>query len=283
VLGEAADRIPEALETLVMSCLEKPPEARPATAREVQAVLVKALESRHSGIRRRELQRPERARSADDFGAATCIGAVDASAPSQVLLPVALDQAPEHPEEAKIWYWDQAVRLSKALARHQESLRVGSPEVAAHFLALAAIDEAITNLEIEVTVDEARRSEVEVEGREIDAQLRHAVVDLSLQRTNLLDDPAADPLRVKDLTYQITEIERRRFEQIERFEEELEGLVQKLEAAKIRLDVLLAEQGNGESQLIRQLVASKPQSCSEQVAAAFVQMETLVVLSGMLG
>jgi hypothetical protein len=121
-----------------------------------------------------------------------------------------------------------------------------------------------------------RLSAVETAHREKAAQLRHAVIDLSLERGSVAEDPDADPQVMVDLDFQIKELEQRLAEEY-RLDRE-QRLQPESEVAELdtQLEAVGQQQNELEFGLLAQLRACRPADAPLDIAAAYEELEKLL-------
>jgi len=150
---------------------------------------------------------------------------------------------------------------------------MASPHLSRTLEALAAAEGATREAETRVEEPDSAAHQRDRELRELCAQLRHAVIDLSLARGRLLEQPAPAPEALTDLDQQIKNLE---FSLGEHFIEarSLQGEIDRADAAlEGRLERVLQAQVELELALLDALRASRPPYPPPGLAEAYAGLE----------
>lgn len=206
--------LPPELDDLLLRCLQKAPDQRPANASEV-AILFKQL-----GERVREQTRVSGFHPPPPSGEALQTSpepnwvsgstrehhAVSHTLPLGVVSPEEF-QTGQDPQRQ--WLWNRITNKTKELAAKLISIRLASQELFQTIGEVAGCDNRVIGLETDLVIVDSHYDETAAKYREREATLRYAVVDLSLQRGRLIDQGVLGHSPVVDLEFQISELEKR--------------------------------------------------------------------------
>ncbi|MDY0000986.1 MAG: protein kinase [Polyangia bacterium] len=269
ILPDGADGLAPELEQLILRCLEKDRDARPSSALDLVQVVDEFL-SRHQetidAAATRRAPPPPPAR-----------GGVRAPRPSEELPPapsmllVGADAA-----ALQQWYWNQACKAARELADWLVKRGKASNELAAAIDDLERLAESELLLQTDVALTVSQIDEVEVELREPIAQLRHAVVDLRVERDTLMDQSGVNPQQVQDLDFQVQALERRLAEVYAGRERRTAAIKGELAVLEQRLTSVQQDLTDYERRLIGLVRWEKPQPCPPATARKYVALEAMV-------
>jgi hypothetical protein len=297
--------IPPEVDALVLACLAKDREARPLRISAVGTALERCLTDlrRLSGayvstakierVELAELQQLERearamaeARSSAVPGPSVRSSAVPGpSVRSSASLAPGARSSCQVPSiqvttfvELDPCLWRRICKAAVGLARYLEGSGLLGSEGRRLLDSLAESEQNLTRLEEALEEPRRRLALVEQAHRERAAQLRHAVIDLSLRRGQVAESSEADPRLLVDLDFQIRMLEERLAEIYRRGRldrAEVEPPVQELEA---RVERQLEAQQEVEVQLLGALRRERPapDALAPEAAAAFTQLEELL-------
>jgi hypothetical protein len=173
-------------------------------------------------------------------------------------------------------HWRQVCNSLVGLAHQLKAHQLCPLEAVSLLVSLGDIAERTRVLAMALDAATDRLDAAETAHREQAAQLRHAVIDLSLERGQVAEDRDADPQLMVDLDYQIKELEQRlaevyRLGRAQRADPDLE--VAELET---QLDQAHQQQTELEFQLLDRLRGSRPADPPPEIVAAYEKLEKLL-------
>jgi hypothetical protein len=226
-------QIPAPLEDLVLCCLAKAPADRPQSVAEIHRVITQQREElrkiglrptiRFADLKSLDLEALGFAPGPDltlsptpgaetqtpwDDDTSTCTDALTRP-PARPDVLVKPEPLPGSDDERRSWYWLQACKKAKTLAAILQREQPHHAALSSALLHLAAAEDLVLSLETEVALLQDRHDELDRTCREKESALRYAVVDLSIARGRLLENPQTAPSTLEDLDYQIGQLERR--------------------------------------------------------------------------
>jgi len=270
-LGPAA--VPVELDEIIGRCLAKDREERPLRISEVGAVIEACLarsDSRSSPyldtLRYAKMDLDELVEASAESprsGAPASLGTaetVDAVVDASIV-------------EIDPWQWREVCKSLVGLAHQLKARRLCPTEVVSLLTSLGDMADRTRTMAMALDAAMDRLDAVETAHREQATQLRHAVIDLSLERGQVAEDPDADPQLMVDLDFQIKELEQRlagvyRLDRAHRADPERE--VAELES---QLDQIHQQQTELEFQLLDNLRACRPADAPSEIATAFEDLE----------
>jgi chromosome segregation ATPase len=178
------------------------------------------------------------------------------------------------------WHWREVSRTLVGLAQLLKAHQRCPVEVISLLATLGDAAERVRGLARALDRANVRLDEEETAHREEAAQLRHAVIDLSLERGQVAEDPDGDSQRLVDLDFQIKELEQRlaavyRLGQAHRAVPERE--VAELEA---KLEQVRQQQTDLELQLLDRLRASRPEDPPAEIQAVYEELDRQLMTGG---
>ncbi|MFH2010996.1 MAG: serine/threonine-protein kinase [bacterium] len=270
--------IPPELDLIILQCLAKDQDERPLRISEIAAVLDKCLASFPS--RGSPYLSTVEYEKVDLEALESELAGVNTTPQERAVAKGRASQL-ESIMDASIveidpWQWRKVCRLLVSLAQQLKGERLCPLEVVSLLASLGDVAERLQRLETELEVPTQRLSVLESASREHAAQLRHAVIDLSLERGRVAEDPDGDPQRMVDLDFQIKELEERlaqvyRTSRDGRAEPERE--VAELEQ---QLDQVRQQQTELEFKLLDSLRASRPEPAPPDIEASYKELEKLL-------
>jgi hypothetical protein len=226
--------IPAAFDAIVLRCLAKKPADRYQTAAEVRRDLVR-VRGLLIGLSDGMLRASDRAPKIDPASASVGWRAL-AKAPSDALIGGATDGDRPRPAPARLLRGSEDVRrrlheLLRQIAIGFTEVHVRPPELNDALAALLVIEEELASMGGRIALAEQNFERIRFESGERETTLQHALVDLTLDRSRLLESQA-DPGRLADLDFQIRELEQR----VQQLTKERQGRISKLagEVATLR-------------------------------------------------
>ncbi len=232
--------IPIVLEKLILQCLAKDPVDRPQTVTEIHQIIAELREDARK-IGYRPTVRFEDLASLDlgfDLPAEEeeqptipldpdMLAELDADADAEwddqtvarIRKPDPQPEGPQPPvkpvrpssadDEKRGWYWQQACKKAKSIARILQREQPQNPQLTSVLTRLGAAEDLVLSLETEMALLEDRHQEADRDHREQESALRYAVVDLSIERGRLLEDSNCPAGTLHDLDFQIGQLEAR--------------------------------------------------------------------------
>lgn len=274
--------LPAELDRTVVRCLAKDRDQRPANMTEVLAAL-------EVGLKR--AQRPTRPYSTTSTPVVSkaMASTIDLSADDEPAtadagmertLPSALDaEGVRRLSEEDPWQWRQVSKRARTLARWLQEAGAGPTDLAALMEKLDATARQADAAQSSLAFPAARLEELEQAHRERTAQIRHAVIDLNLERTQLSESnppDSTDPTPLADLDFQIRSLEERLAVEFNTGNEQATGVAQEVAELERRRDDLVTERTAHELELVTLLRAHKPAEPTPEQSAAYVELEHLL-------
>ena len=141
-------------------------------------------------------------------------------------------------------------------------------------------DEKVLSVETEIALLQARQEDLENLIREREAKLRRAVVELSVERGRLLDEPEFDPAVIVDVDKQIQHLERRIADVHEEQQLQFDQIQEELQEKQERLVLLHKAQVESEVRMIKLLKDVKPDPCPQNLNKLY---ESINITLGLFG
>jgi len=285
LLGSDEPPLPVELKALVLQCLAKEPEKRPATA----GALARAIEGLdasqhastvtlpvvqdpslygHDPASPQVVASPPEAQPPDWAGGTVVAGSAEAV---RTVLERHADGATR-----RVWALDQAGKVGRSMATRMVSFGLGGAALQAGLIELGRLEHEQIDLETELAVYRSRLEEQEMRLRERIARLRYAVADLSVERGRSIDTGAPDPATVLDIDYQIGELEKRLGEVSRKEEGDQARMVSQLREVQTRLDVHRQAQSDADRKLISLLYQARPDPCPPQFVREYDALDLLM-------
>ncbi len=268
---EGPDAIPPALEQFVLRCLEKERPNRPSTTEEFIAVIDAFLEEHQETIDAtagRHAPPPSPGASADNLARVS----QEDLPPAPSMLLTGSDR-----DALQQWYWNQTCKVAKELANWLVKRRKASPELQAAIDELSSKEDAEMFQQTDIALAVSQIDDIELETREPIAQLRHAVVDLTVELENLKDQEGVDPNQFRDLDFQRQTLEKRLAEVYQQKMAREQDARAELERLQGDLAVMQQELTDYERRLIGLVRWEKPQPCPPATSRKYHELETVVV------
>lgn len=270
ILPSGEEPLPAQLEELVMRCLAKERADRPASAAEVVAAIDAYLEANRDAIDElANLRAPPSAPVATVAAQAPRVS--QSLPPPPAMLVAGADQA-----ALRQWYWNQACKLAEYLARWLEKRHKASPELRQAMQDLTRSQEAGLMLQTDLALAVSGLEDLEERYREPIAQIRHAVVDLRVERETAAEQEGAGSERLRDVDYQVQTLESRLAEVYGDWTREAETFRGQVSPLRADVDHQQQEQTDYERRLIGLVRWEKPQPCPPGTARKYTELEAIV-------
>ncbi len=172
--------------------------------------------------------------------------------------------------------WGHVYRLCVGLAEKLTRRGHGSTRLPKLLTKLSEHQSKLRALDNEHEVLQSRRVELERTGHVREAQLRNAVIDLSLERARYESDPIMDPAALADLNYQIGQLEKRLSEVGRETQEALRHNQGAMARISNDLEALKAGQLGLMLRLIGHLRSLEPHRMSADIAKLWRAIEALL-------
>lgn len=270
--------LPVELDRFVLSCLEKDRERRPATMREVTAGLEVSLKRARRTTRAYTAATPVVAAPSDTAEHPTLppVGPPEPDDLNQTLPnPTSLEDAARVAVEDP-WLWRQVARRTRSFARSVLTARDDAPELPGVLDELDDLNSRLQAAQSELVFPSARLEDLEQAHRERTARLRHAIIDLNLERSREVDQGVADRQRIRDLDYQIQALEERLATEYRDGKSQAAGVEQEVAELERRREELVAAKTALELRLLgglRELLAA---AATAEQHATHAELERLL-------
>jgi serine/threonine protein kinase len=269
LVPEGKDRVPAEIEQFVLRCLEKDRAGRPSSAQElvdkVDAFLAAHQETIDAAAVR-HAPPPAPPPSSDNMARIS-----QELPPAPSMLISGADRHVLHQ-----WYWNQAYKTAQELAGWLVKRKKASPELTAALEDLREREDAEVLAQTDIALLVSQLEELEQETREPIAQLRHAVVDLRVERDNLADQSGVGGDQLQDLDYQIQALEQRLADVYADRARREAALRQELEGLRADLTEKQRDLNDHERRLIGLVRWEKPQPCPPATNRKYQSLEAMV-------
>jgi serine/threonine protein kinase len=269
LLPEGKERVPPEIEQFVHRCLEKERAKRPASAQEL-VELVDAFLAAHQetldAAAVRHAPPPAPPPSSDNLAR---ISQELPPAPSMLITGADRDALQQ-------WYWNQAYKTAQELASWLIKRKKASPELQGAVDDVREREDAEVLKQTDIALLVSQLEELDQETREPIAQLRHAVVDLRVERDNLADQSNVDTGRLQDLDYQLHALEQRLADVYADRERREAALRQELKGLRAGLAAIQQDLNDHERRLIGLVRWEKPQPCPPGTSRKYQTLEAMV-------
>jgi serine/threonine protein kinase len=172
--------------------------------------------------------------------------------------------------------WVHVYRLAVALADKLSRRADASPDLKTLVAGLSELQTRGRALEQEARAHRAHSGELQSQGVDAENRLRAAVLDLTVERTNLENSPGTDPAQLTDLNYQIGQLEGRVSEVVEENHDAIREVEKQIARAEKQLADLEADQLGRVLRLIGQLRRSRPDRLGGEPAKLWKAIESLL-------
>jgi len=279
-LDPGAEPIPSDVERVILACLRKRSQHRPHAA----ADLLKVIEPHLMAMRKAQTKIVPNLLAAlaaddvaDDWDEST-VSADDSDGHVTIAMPshvAALPESADGEVVRKEWYWSQVVKLSKELGAYLLEMRLDPPQLREALGSLAQIEESADGLQTEIVVAEERLKELDGVMRESMVRVRSAVVDLSMERSRLMEHTVDSPQSV-DLDFQIATLEARLGEIFRQKDGKEADFEKAIRAREERHHHLREQQSDGEVSLIHLLDRQRPDPCPADIRQHYQRIEEML-------
>ncbi|MFH2010993.1 MAG: serine/threonine-protein kinase [bacterium] len=292
LLPPGAPPLPVDLRRIVVQCMAKQPENRPARALEVKQAIEGLDASEHSSTTTIPVVQNPAA-----YGLNAAAPQVDAVAPKvdprgATMSPIAGVRAPQGGSSAealqtvldrhadgttrRAWAMDQAGKIARSMAIQLVSFGLGGPNLQPFLGQINELEQRELELETEIAVRRSNLQEIEIRYRAYIAQLRYAVTDLSVERGRMVDAGSPDQAALLDIGYQIGELEKRLGEAGTAQESELAAVRVELQGFQAQLGAVGDQLGDADRRLVSVLYQIKPEPCPPQFLREYDALDLLM-------
>jgi serine/threonine protein kinase len=291
VRPKGIESVPTEIERIVLRCLEKDRDSRPARVSEVSRTIRKVQtlgtsetvmasfasispgiavelwskpkddeEMLHKWVNAPTAAAPEGRPQRSDDGA-TRVSRVDLPRVERCLVG----------EER-----GRALQVARALARSMYKAGLDTGPLGKTMGELQAVDEELLEHQTDLAVLVSNIEEIQQETREREALLQHAIIDLSLERTHLLDQVNVATISTSDLDYQISELEGQLAGVYRQQAEELLSVQKRVDEKRTRIVELAHHQDRLGFQLLERVLNTRPPRDNERIMRAYDKLDELV-------
>lgn len=169
--------------------------------------------------------------------------------------------------------WAYAMKKATHLARQLVEQRVAAEAVVGAMQAVHEAEERVLNVETELAVERANLDETNPAADEAESRLRFAIMDLNVERDQLLEAGRADPQGIEDLDYQIRVLElslAELYRERAGAESAQEETVREIERYA---DLCHGKLTEAETALVHRLFEARPAPCPRGLQVIFGQLE----------
>ncbi|MFH2008902.1 MAG: protein kinase [bacterium] len=300
MLAPGDDPLPAAIEEHILCCLEKNKDKRPQTALELK-VLIEEYQAKHREMSEAAggLRPPENITAVVHdaqpafFGGAAPQPARPTRAPAQQPgqvpgapppppSPMSAPASPDAPsllggeadaETRKRWYWNRVCKIAMDLAQRLKRHRFSTAELLKVFDKASSLEEKELLLQTDIALLTSEIQDLDEEMRGPIMRLRHAIVDLRVERDSLHEATEPNFLGMADLEFQIHKLELRLAETYSETEGKQKSFAATLEGMRNNLAALQNELTDLERRLISHLQAAKPMNPPPGIAAKYSELE----------
>lgn len=177
------------------------------------------------------------------------------------------------------WHWRQVVRCVREVGEGLAKRLSDAKLVEALWDNLGTLSESdadLRALQDELAFPTARLEELEQSLRERATRLRHAVIDLSLEKATLAEDPSTQPEVLLDLGYQIRTLEERLAEEYQRASTSTLGLNREVAALEGRRSDLRQERVGPELSLLGLVLEARGTDAAAELQALYAELAELL-------
>ncbi len=312
LLPAGEEPLPAELEEFVLRCLAKKREDRPQSAADFKELIETYQEKNREATEAAAIHRPAGAisavmaqvqpafeqavRASQDALAAQPNAPVPApvTTPAQgpgqpppppgagVAPPQVAPAAPSAPsmlggeadaEARKAWYWNRICKIAMDLTQRLKRHRFANEELMAVFARSTELEEKDLFLQTDVAIQVSEMEDLDEQMRGPTARLRHAIVDLRVERDSIFEQEKPDFLKMADLEFQLNQLEIRLADSYSETETKQRDYATSLEVMRRDLDAQQTELLDLERRLISHLQAAKPNQPPPGIAKKYAELE----------
>lgn len=199
--------LPPELAAAIMRCLAKDPDERADRVSEVVRVLTRCLDAlgEPDGLRESiDLAPPDDTLIQGRWQTTDAV-AVPGAGDGRTVSPTD-DTAFGGSDDGRSFRWSLLCQQAREVAQAMRTAREGDDRLGVHLERISALETEIIATDMTTTAKERDHARVDQTHRDREAQLRFAVVTLSLDRDRLAN-AATDPAALTDLDFQIAQLE----------------------------------------------------------------------------
>jgi serine/threonine protein kinase len=285
--------LPPEVEKIVLRCMEKEPEHRPTRASEVAQVFDSVLERDYGGrfesISLLGLEDVAhildlwRSASKQDIALLPTLAAgADVASAESAPEPVGEPAPVSEPDPGLDlpWLLEQIYKKAMNLAVQLNERHIGPSGLGDTLNGICELEESALDIETDIALLTAEFDDVEVEIREQEAAMRHAVVDLSLERGRLEEQGPEHADRLTDLGFQIEAQEGRLAELRREREERTRAIEAEISERRRPLPEMQERITREGRRLLEHLFEAKPRGGPAKIRKAYSALELLLSAAG---
>ncbi len=174
--------------------------------------------------------------------------------------------------ESKGWHWSQAVKKAEVLVARLAAINQAPDRLQTTLSAQQESAEKVLSVETELALERAILDEPDTSEQGSEKRLRHAIIDLGIERDRLIDASTGDAGSFEDLDYQIRVLETNLgelYRETAGRQAAQEETVREMETYAELCDKQLREV---EAQLIKEVFTARPAPCPPDLAAVYVEL-----------
>jgi tRNA A-37 threonylcarbamoyl transferase component Bud32 len=288
LLPAGEEPLPAQLEEFVLRCLAKKREDRPQSAAEFKELVEDYQEKNREATEAAAVHRPAGAISAamaqvqPAFEQAVRASQDALAAQPAPPAPVPAPATPDGPsllggeadaEARKGWHWNRICKIAMDLTQRLKRHRFANEELMTVFAKASELEEKELFLQTDVAIQVSEMEDLDEQVREPTAQLRHAIVDLRVERDSIFEQEKPDFLKMADLEFQLNQLEIRLADTYADTEKKQRGYATSLNSMREELDAHQAELLDLERRLISHLQAANPKAPPPGIAKKYAELD----------
>jgi len=176
-------------------------------------------------------------------------------------------------ETRKAWYWNRICKIAMDLAQRLKRHRFATPELVEVYARATELEENQLFLQTDAAIQVSEMEDLDEQVRAPTAQLRHAIVDLRVERDSIFETTSPDFLKMADLEFQLNQLEMRLADTYAVTEAKQKEYAASLEKMRAELSAQQAELLDLERRLISHLQAAKPLAAPPGIAKKYTELE----------